>query len=158
MYQRPRDGWEQVILRFPDAVGDIEECNKCFALARYAAAVFHSLQAVEVGLIELGRIIVVNDPLPGWTATTQRLKTIIKAKYADMTAFQQQHKALLEQLDATAEALKSSWRNKVSHVHGKMVLMTSDFAPEVAEEILVASRGFMRRLATEAPTCPDPDA
>ena len=41
---------------------------------------------------------------------------------------------------------------------GKLLLMTSDFAPEVTEEILEASRGFMRRLATEAPTSPDPDA
>jgi hypothetical protein len=35
--------------------------------------------------------------------------------------------------------------------------MTSDFAPEVAEEILIASRGLMRRLATDAPILPDPD-
>ena len=38
-----------------------------------------------------------------------------------------------------------------SHVHGKLFVMTSDFHPEVAEEILVTSRALMRRLATEAP-------
>jgi len=65
---------------------------------------------------------------------------------------------LIEQLDMTTEALKGAWRNKVSHAHGKLVLMTSDFAPNVAEEILVASGGFMRHLATDAPTSPDPDA
>jgi hypothetical protein len=51
----------------------------------------------------------------------------------------------------TVEALKTAWRNKISHVQGKLVLLTSDFTPEVAEEIVMASRAFMRRLATEMP-------
>ena len=50
--------------------------HKCFALSRYAAAVFHSLQAVEHGLIVLSRFIGDTDPLPGWNVT-KRLKKII---------------------------------------------------------------------------------
>ncbi len=34
--------------------------------------------------------------------------------------------------------------------------MTAEFRPEVAEEILVASRGFMRRLATDLPSTQEP--
>ncbi len=57
----------------------------------------------------------------------------------------------LEQVQGTIQALQFAWRNKVSHAHGKLTVMTGDFNPEVAEEILYASRAFMRRLATDAP-------
>jgi hypothetical protein len=157
-YKNPYKGWEEVIARFQDTIIDVEEASKCFALSRYAAAVFHSLQVVEIGLIDLGRVIVATDPQIGWNATTKRLKKILAANYPDRTSFQRQHSQFLEQISATIEVLKSAWRNKISHAQNKLVLLTSDFTPEVAEEILFASRSFMRRLATEAPTSPDPDA
>jgi hypothetical protein len=150
-YKHPFKGWEEIIIRFPNSIGDIEEAYKCFALARYAAAIFHSLQVVEAGLIEFGKLIGVTDPLPGWTATTGRLKKILDTKYPDRTRFEQENSTLLEQMHAAVHALQLAWRNKVSHVHGKLFVMTSDFHPEVAEEILVTSRALMRRLATEAP-------
>lgn len=157
-YKNPHKGWEEVIAKFHASITDVEEASKCFALSRYAAAVFHSLQIVEIGLIDLGRVIVANDPQTGWNATTNRLKKILATKYPDRTPFQNQHSQFLEQISATIEALKSAWRNKISHAQDKLVLLTSDFTPEIAEEILLASRSFMRRLATDAPTSPDPDA
>jgi hypothetical protein len=54
-------------------------------------------------------------------------------------------------MQGTVVALKNAWRNKISHVHGRLVLMTADFSPDVAEEITIATRGFMRRLATDLP-------
>lgn len=153
-FSNPRKGWDVVIDRFPDTVTDIEEARKCFALSRYAATVFHTLQVVEVGLIELGKFIKVNDPKSGWTAVASGLKTIVAKKYEDRTDFERQHFELLEQVQGTIEALKNAWRNKVSHAQGRLILMTKDFSPEVAEEILYASRSFMRRLATDLPAAP----
>ena len=127
-------------------------------MERYAAAVFHNLQVVEIGLIELGRVLVVTDPQTGWNATTKKLNTVLNTKYPSRTPFQQQHQKFLEQIAATIEMLKSAWRNKVSHAQDKLVLLRTDFTPAIAEEILIASRSFMRRLATEAPATPDPDA
>ena len=147
-----------MIAKFQDSIIDVKEASKCFALSRYAAAVFHSLQVVEIGLIDLGRVIVATDPQTGWNATTNKLKKILATKYPDRTSFQQQHSKFLEQINATIEALKSAWRNKISHAQDKLVLLSTEFTPEVAEEILFASRSFMRRLATEAPTSHDPDA
>jgi hypothetical protein len=140
LYSSPRKGWEIIIDRFPDSVIDVEEAYKCFALSRYAAAVFHSVQVVEVGLIELGKIIGVTDPLSGWTATTNRLHGIIKKGHDARTIFERDHFPFLEQIHGTIEALKNAWRNKVSHAHGKLTLMTADFSPD-----------FMRRLATDVP-------
>ena len=130
---------------------DVEEASKCFALSRYAAAIFHSIQVVETGLIELGTYIAVNDSRSGWTAVTNQLTAIIKKKHGDRTDFEKENFEFLEQIHGTIEGLKNAWRNKISHAQGKLTLMTKDFSPEVAEEILFASRAFMRRLATGLP-------
>lgn len=127
--------------------------NKCCALARYAGAVFHSVQTIECGLIEFGKFLNVSDPKSGWTAVTKRLEMLIeKTKYPDLDPPYQVHFNFLEQMHGTVGALNSAWRNKISHAQGRLVLMTSKFSPEVAEEIMIASRSFMRRLATELPT------
>jgi hypothetical protein len=152
-FDTPTVGWNEVLDRFPAATTDVEEMNKCFALSRYAGAVFHSVQTIESGLIEFGKFLGVNDPKSGWTAVSGRLATLVtKTKFNDLDRIYQQHYAFLEQMHGVVEALKSAWRNKISHTQGRLVLMTSDFSPDVAEEIMVASRSFMRRLATEMPT------
>jgi hypothetical protein len=156
-YSAPRSRWEEVIARFGGTVIDIEEMSKCYAFGRYAASIYHSLQIVEIGLIDLGKIIGAKDHQTGWNATTTQLQKIKSTKYPDRTQFQQSHSGFLEQIAALIEHMKYAWRNKVSHAEGKLTLMTSDFSAEVAMEIIIASRAFMRRLATEAPSTPDPD-
>jgi hypothetical protein len=121
-------------------------------LSRYTAAIFHSLQVAEFGLIDLGRIVDVTDPLSGWTATTNRLQSIIKKGHEARTPFERANFPFFEQIHGTIEGLKNAWRNKVSHAHGKLTLLTADFSPDVAEEILFSTRAFMRRLATDAPS------
>ena len=39
--------------------------NKCFALCRYTASMFHALQVAEWGAIKLGDYIGVTDPKKG---------------------------------------------------------------------------------------------
>src|ERR1700722_1546042 len=140
-YERWLKGWEAIIERFPDTASDVEEAQKCFALSRYTAAVFHSIQVVEAGLIELGKFISVADPKSGWTAVANELKRIVSKKREDLTDLEKQHFQFLEQVQGTVEALKNAWRNKVSHVQGRIILMTREFSSEVAEEIIFASRG-----------------
>ncbi len=151
IYDNPRKGWEPIITRFPDALADVEEARKCFALSRYAASVFHSCQIIEVGLVELGAFIGVKDPRSGWTAVANALEKILKKAHNDRTDFEQTHFAFLEQMHGTIEALKNAWRNKISHSQGKLVLLSKDFTPEITEEILIASRAFIRRLAEYLP-------
>lgn len=151
LFANPTEGWKEVIDRFPETQSDIEESARCFALSRYAASVFHSVQIVESGLLQLGTFLGVKDPLSGWTAVANELKKTINKKYGDKTAFEKQHVQFIEQMQGCVEALKTAWRNKISHAQGKLTLMTSDFVPDVAEEIRIATRAFMRRLATEMP-------
>jgi hypothetical protein len=144
-------GWEDAVNRFPDLRTDVEEMSKCFALRRYAAAVFHAVHADELALIEVGKFLKVNDPKSGWTATANALDRIIAKPYKQRSRFERKHFAFLEQLNGTVGALKDAWRNKVSHAQGKLMLLTVDFGDQVAEEIIAHSRGFVRRIATELP-------
>src|SRR5438093_8653413 len=105
-YNTPREGWEDILERFPDITSDIEEARKCFALSRYPAAVFHTLQVVEAGLIEFGKFISVEDPKSGWTAVANKLKKIISKKHEDRTEFEKQNFEFMEQIQGTVEALK----------------------------------------------------
>lgn len=150
-YSLPRRGWERPLERFPDIVDDVEEASKCFALSRYAGAVFHSVQIIEVGLIDLGTFLKVTDPRSGWTAVSGALETVIRKNHKARTRFEQKNFAFLEQMQGLVHGLKNAWRNKISHAHGRLILMSKEFSPEVAEEILVASRAFMRRLADDLP-------
>jgi hypothetical protein len=150
-YESPRKGWEISIERFPTISDDVEEAFKCFALSRYSAAVFHSTHLVETGLLELGKFLKVNDPHSGWTAVSRALKKVIDKDHKNRTRFEKKHFAFLEQVQGTVEGLKNAWRNKIGHAQVRLVLMTTDFSPEVAEEILFATRAFMRRLAEGLP-------
>ena len=150
-FEKPTDGWKEVIERFPDTVSNIEEMNKCFTLSRYSAAVYHACQVLELGLIQLGIFLEVTDPKSGFTQVTNKLKQLINKGHSNLP---QQYKDcfdFLEQMHGLIEALKSAWRNKIDHAQKTLVLMTVDFTPAIAEEIMFASRSFMRRLAEEMP-------
>ena len=139
-----RIGWEEVCRDFPDAIEDIEEMQKCFALCRYSAAVFHSLLVVEHGLVRLGKKIGVTDPKEGWDASTRKLAAIVVAgREKNETGLSFEY---LEQLNASVHVMKFAWRNKVNHATGKPLVMGGGFAPYVAEEIITATRNFMRQL------------
>jgi hypothetical protein len=150
-YREPRRDWQEVIARFPQTVSDIEECSKCYALGRYAASVFHSMQVLEHGLLALGEFMKIPDPKSGFTAVANALQRVKDTKYQNLSDFEKKHFAFFEQMHGSVHAIKDAWRNKVSHAQGKMVLMTADFSPAVAIEIYMATRAFMRRLATDLP-------
>lgn len=150
-YEHPRDGWAEVIERFPEALSDIEESSKCFALGRYAASVYHSTQVVEFGAIALGKLVGVNDPKKGFTATTAALKKLIAKPHPEWDQALQGYYQAIKQIHERLLALEDSWRNKINHADGKLALLTADFTPEVADDIGHATRAFMLRLASELP-------
>jgi hypothetical protein len=138
--------------RFPDAVMDVEEMRKCFALSRYAGCVFHSVHVIEHGLIAISQWLPgLNDPKAGWGSVTGELERIVNLPHPKRSPFEQTHFVFIEQVNALMKALKFAWRNKISHASGKLHVLSPDFAPEIAEEIMMASRGFMRQLAVDLP-------
>ena len=75
----------------------------------------------------------------------------MKKDYRQRTEFERKNYTFLEQMQGTVEGLKNAWRNKISHAQGRLILMNKDFSPDIAEEILFASRAFMRRLTDGLP-------
>jgi hypothetical protein len=151
-YQNPTKDWEEVVKRWPPMRDDIEESAKCFACDRYAAAVFHVMLVAEAGAIEIGELIQIGDPKRGWNSVLREIDRILhKTKFADLKLVEQQHFKMLEQLWPLMQGMRDAWRHKISHVENKAVLLTGEFSPQIAEDIIVATRAFMRRLAVDMP-------
>jgi hypothetical protein len=152
LYLNPFDGWEKVAERFKGTIADIEECSRCLACDRFGAAVFHVMLVAEVGAIEIGKLIQIQDPKPGWPSTIREMNRIVlRVKYQDLKPVEQTHRQFLGQLLPIMESMEQGWRHKISHIDNKLVLVNGEFAPEVASEIVIATRAFMRRLAVEMP-------
>jgi hypothetical protein len=150
LYEHPDKEWRDVVSRFYKLRHDIEECSKCFALARYGAAVFHAMLIAEFGVIQVAELFTVAGDKPGWGAL-ERLQKINDKNWKDKTDLEKKHSKFLENLLPLAFAMKESWRHKMDHVANKIEWMDTDFSPEVANDIISATRGFMRRLAADLP-------
>lgn len=146
-------GWEHIAKAFPRATEDIEEMNKCYALCRYSAAVFHSLLVVEHGLVALGKKLNVTDPKEGWDASCRKLEDVAKAGHKKNTTGI--NFSFLEQINTCIQSMKLAWRNKVSHATGKPIIMGGGFAPYVAQDTISATRNFMNRLCEAGIKEPD---
>jgi hypothetical protein len=142
--------WKLARDRWPKITTDIKESATCYSFDRHAASIFHILLVAEFGVIEVARLLGVAGDKPGWGALG-RLEAILKKSYPERSPIEQQHSKLLEQILPLMLAIRSSWRDKISHVENKLDWMDTDFSAQVAEEIISATRGFMRRLAVDLP-------
>ncbi len=150
-YQTPLEGWETVTDRFGGRViGDIEEASKCFACDRYAAAVFHIMRVAEAGVLAVGECVNINDPKPSWHSVIGRLRNITQErKYPDLSPDEKKYFRVLEQVFPLMLGMQKAWRDKVTHVANRLILETGEIQSYVAEDIIIASRAFMRTLALE---------
>ena len=156
-YMSPFLGWEEVVRRFPNTTADIEEAVRCFACDRYAGAVFHAMLVAEFGAIEVGRLVAVGDPKPGWPGTIREMRRIVHGtkhggQPKPLTPLEHKHRNFLEQLLPLMESVQDGWRHKISHADNRIVFLSGEFSFQVAEEITTATRGFMRRLAMDLPS------
>jgi hypothetical protein len=95
-YHSPRNGWEQVIRRFPKTATEIEECSKCYACDRFGAAVFHIMLVAEAGAVELGKVIGVTSHRPGFGSTVKAGKKILNKDANALSVEESKYKPLLE--------------------------------------------------------------
>lgn len=145
-------GWKDVIERFPETVRDVEEMNKCFALGRYTASMFHALHVAEWGAINLGIYIGVADPKKGWGATERSLRELLKLGHANLPANLSSKFEFLEQMNREIDSMVLAWRHKVDHAANRLAIVpNTDFTPDIAEHIIGAVRIFMQRLCEGIP-------
>lgn len=143
----------EVTSRFTSALDDMEQAGKCFVLARYTACVFHLMRVVEIGVIKVAKLSGCQDPKPSWgSILTWVEKLVLRTKRQDLDSAVQPHIDLLGQLLPEMQAIQRAWRNKVSHVEDKLIPIDARIDGETANEVLVAVRVFMRRLAKTLPS------
>lgn len=150
LYNDPLKEWSEVVGRFPKIRFDIEEAAKCYAFARYGAAVFHAMLIAEFGVIEAAKFFGAEGDKPGW-GCLERLRKINDKKWEEKSEREQKYSKFLADLLPLAFAMKDSWRHKMDHIDNKLVWMDTNFSPELAGEIVQATAGFMRRLAADLP-------
>jgi hypothetical protein len=141
LYLEGVDGWAKSTARFngtgsaKSIITDVEEANKCFALQRYTACVFHLMRVIEMGVQEFGLAL-------GYTVATERvwgtITNAIKEKVAALPAGPE--KTNYEGLIPYLDTVRRVWRNNVMHPK-------DEYTEEQAREILLASRIFMEHLA-----------
>jgi hypothetical protein len=152
-YDKPFRLWEEILKRFGSISRDVEEMNKCFALCRYTAAMYHAMQIAEAGAIELGNYIGVTDTKKGWGPTERRLQQIVKAGHAQLPANLSGKFDFLEQMHREIDSMVLAWRHKLDHAANNLaILPNTDFTPDIAEHIMGAVRIFMIRLMEGLPT------
>lgn len=81
----------------------------------------------------------------------KRLEKILAKPFKDRSPLEQKHSELLNNIVPLTNAIKDSWRHKISHIQNKLDWLDTDFNSQLAAEIISATRGFMRRLAQELP-------
>jgi hypothetical protein len=134
-----------VAAKFPIAAFDIDEACKSFALDRSTAAVFHLMRVLEIGIRALARALQIPDPLKpaerNWGVILKEIWTGIEKKWPTSASRMHGDGALFEGLHASLDAVKNPWRNATMHVETK-------YTDDEAEHILIAVRGFMKKLAS----------
>jgi hypothetical protein len=149
-FQEPMKDWDFMHRHFSKVRFNVEECMKCFALERYGAAVFHILQVAEYGVIKVADLLGVSGDKPGW-GSLKRLSAILEKPYPQRSVLEQQHSKLLEDVVPLSVVMKDSWRHKLDHVDNQIIWVEKDFSAQAAEEIISATRAFMRKLAGDLP-------
>lgn len=151
-YDRWWKEWEKILARFEETSRDVEEMNKCFALGRYTASMFHALHVAEWGAIKLGEYIGVTDPKKGWGPTEKKLRDIIKAGHSALPVDLAGKFEFLEQIEREINSMVLAWRHKVDHaVNHLAIVPNTEFTPDISRHILGAVRIFMLRLTEGMP-------
>jgi hypothetical protein len=132
-----------VAQRFPDALFDMDEAAKCFALERPTACVFHLMRITEHGLRAIGDLLKLEDPLgPNWDQVIKKIGAELKLDYKDRKFKGQAD--LLSHISTHLHAVKVAWRDPTMHVDKK-------HTTQEAREIYNATCGLMRYLAENLP-------
>jgi hypothetical protein len=127
---RPLFG-EEVDDKLPQAIEDVSEAAKCFALGRYTASVFHLMRVMETGVQKFGEKLGVQlTDQKVWQVildgTNAEIKKLGKAAHAKKYA----------SISAHLYNVKLAWRNEAMHPK-------ATYTAEEAEVIFAAVRGFM---------------
>lgn len=145
-FLKPQVFGPEVAKAFPKAADDIEEAGTCLAFGRGTACVFHLMRIIERGLRMLADML--SDPNidprrnPSWDSILKKFESEQRKPIIERAPEWRADDAFFSEVHATLRAIKDGWRNPSLHIE-------RDYKPDQAQEIFVAVRSFMRKLATK---------
>lgn len=134
---------ETVEYRIPTAISDIEEAGKCLALDRGTAAVFHLMRVMEASLKELAKLLDI-PYAPSWESYIKQINDKITAKHNSKSPKWKKSEHFFRDVLGDLQSVKMAWRNPTMHI-------VRHYNMEEAEEIFIAARRFVIRVAEKLP-------
>lgn len=142
-YESPFLGWGSVCDSFPSAMDAIEEAEKCFALGRSTACVFHCMAVMDYGLLWFGKHLRtgINHDTDTWEKIIGEVQGAINKKRETMKkpAWKAVEPFYSEAV-SDLRSVKDAWRNPTMHFR-------RTYNGEQAEKVLERVRGFMVHLS-----------
>ena len=129
--------------RLPMAISDIEDAGKCLAFSQGTASVFHSMRVMEAALKALGRLMDI-PYAPSWEAYIVQIENKINAKHKTKGIQWKRDEPFYREILGNLQTIKIAWRNPTMHIVRR-------YSAAEAEEIYVAVRAFLKRLAPKLP-------
>jgi hypothetical protein len=146
LYATPQQFGAEVEVRFPSAVNDISEAARCLACGRGTAAVFHLMRVMEVGLKATAKALGI-PYAPSWESYLSQIDTRVRDKYKAKGIKWRKDEPFFRDVAAHLHAVKVAWRNPTMHI-------VNHYSPEMAEDVFLSVKGFMRHLSTALTEAP----
>lgn len=144
--------------KFPtEGAFELDEAAKCLAVGRPTAAVFHLMRLMEVGIRAISSCLGIPPPTKpaerNWGVLLEQKiwKDGIQRRWPIPAERLHGDGQFFEALYASLDAVKHPWRNATMHVEAK-------YTDDEARHILLAVRGFMKRLASRCDENGEPKA
>lgn len=139
-YLSPSKGWEETLKRFPEMTEDVEESEKCLALDRHTACVFHLMRVIEIAVQLWGTSLGVANPTEKeWGIITNEIKQTVE-KLPDTTAAEKAHKTAMHEIKGHLDSLRWAWRNPTMHPK-------QSYKDWEAKEVIDRVRSFMNLVS-----------
>ena len=139
--------------KFQSAIFEVDEAGKCFALGRPTASVFHLMRVMEIGIAAMSRCLGIDDPIKpaqrNWGIILKEIWKGIEKNWQTPGDRMTGDGVLFESIYASLDAVKNPWRNATMHVETK-------YTDEEAENVFVAVRGLMKKIASRMNENGDP--
>ncbi len=132
-----------VAVAFPSISFDAGEANRCYALGRNTACVFHLMRVLEIGLGALANQFGKASNHANWETIINQIEKAIGEieKDPNKPANWKDEREFWSQCASHFRVVKDAWRNYTAHARGK-------YDDQEAEDMLGNVRGFMQKLAT----------
>lgn len=135
------DTRDSISNNFPLSMYELEESGKCFATGRNIGAVFHSMRALEIGLVALADALSVPSDRANWQQIIDQIEKGIRGIDRNRGPSWKQDEQFYSEAAVQFRYFKNAWRNHVMHVRDQ-------YDEERARAILDHTKEFLIHLSS----------